>query len=41
MSFNFWNNFDYLELSQKKELNYVTFGNHWILGEEKAALTAF
>ena len=33
--YDFWNNFDYLELSQKKELNYVTFGNHWILGEEK------
>tara|TARA_Y100000022_G_C13242047_1_gene372893 strand:+ start:464 stop:1813 length:1350 start_codon:yes stop_codon:yes gene_type:complete len=32
--YDFWNNFDYLDLYQKKELNYVTFGSHWIFDEE-------
>ena len=32
--YDFWNNFDYLDLNQKKELNYVTFGSHWIFDEE-------
>ena len=32
--YDFWNNFDYLDLNQKKELNYVTFGSHWIFDKE-------
>ena len=32
--YDFWNNFDYLDLNQKKELNYVTVGSHWIFDKE-------
>ena len=30
MVYDFWNHFDYLDSSQKKELKYVTYGSHWL-----------
>ena len=31
--YDFWNHFDHLEIAQKKELNYVTYGSHWLMKE--------
>ena len=34
MIYDFWNHFDYLDVSQKKELRYVTYGNHWLFNKQ-------
>ena len=31
--YDFWNHFDHLDTSQKKELNYVTYGSHWLVNK--------
>jgi UDP-N-acetyl-D-mannosaminuronic acid dehydrogenase len=31
--YDFWNHFDHLDISQKKELNYVTYGSHWLVNK--------